>query len=79
MPNKGAHRMTLVESEELKTNLKFSSSHHPHIVYGSSPRNASELRKIDKGEISSAKAKDFVEHLKKIHEEVRNHITKMNA
>ena len=29
------------------------------IVYGSSPRNASKLRKLDKGEISSVEAKDF--------------------
>ena len=49
------------------------------IVYGSSLRNTSELRKIDKGEISSAEAEDFAEHLKNIHEEVRKHITKMNA
>ncbi len=49
------------------------------IVYGSSPRNVSELRKLDKGEISSAEAKDFVEHLKNIHEEVRKHIIKMNT
>ena len=49
------------------------------IVYGSNPRNASELRKIDKGEISSAEAEDFAEHLKNIHEEVRKHITKINA
>ena len=49
------------------------------IVYGSSPRNASELRKINKGEINSAEAEDFAEHLKNIHGEVRKHITKMNA
>ena len=36
-------------------------------------------RKLNKGEISSAEAKDFVEHLKNIHEEVRKHIIKMNA
>ena len=49
------------------------------IVYGNSPRTASELRKLDKGEISSAEAEEFAEHLKNIHEEVRQHITKMNA
>jgi hypothetical protein len=117
--------------KKLKTDLKFSSSHHPQtdgqtevvnrslgnllrclvgdkptgwdlilpqaefaynnsvnrstgkspfqIVYGSNPRNASELRKIDKGEISSAEAEDFAEHLKNIHEEVRKHIARMNA
>ena len=49
------------------------------IVYGNSPRTASELRKFDKGEISSVEAEDFVEHLKNIHEDVRQYITKMNA
>ena len=49
------------------------------IVYGNSPRIVSELRKLDKGEISSAKVEEFVEHLKNIHEEVRKHIIKMNA
>ena len=49
------------------------------IVYGRSPRNDYELRTLDKGKISSAKAEDFVEHLKNIHEEVRKHITKMNT
>ena len=48
-------------------------------MYGNSPRIASELRKLDKGEISSAEAEEFVEHLKNVHEEVRQHITKMNA
>ena len=49
------------------------------IVYGSSPRNASELKQLGKGEISSAEAKEFVEHLKNIHEKVRKHIIKMNT
>ena len=49
------------------------------IVYGNSPRTAFELRKLDKGEISSAKAEEFAEHLKNVHEEVRKHIKKMNA
>ena len=40
-------------------------------MYGNSPRIASELRKLDKGEISSAEVEDFAEHLKNIHEEVR--------
>ena len=48
-------------------------------MYGNSPRTASKLRKLDKAEISSAKAEEFVEHLKNVHEEVRQHITKMNA
>ena len=48
-------------------------------MYGNSPRTASELRKLDKGEISSAEAEEFAEHLKNIHEEVRQYITKMNA
>ena len=37
------------------------------------------MRKLDKGEISSAEVEDFVEHLKNINDEVRQHITKMNA
>ena len=49
------------------------------IVYGNSPRNASKLRQLDKGELSSAEAEEFAEHLKNIHEEVRQHILKMNA
>ena len=49
------------------------------IVYGNSPRTASKLRKLDKGEISSAKVEEFAKHLKNVHEEVRQHITKMNA
>ena len=49
------------------------------IVYGNSPRNASELRKIDKGEISSAEVEEFAKHLKNMHEEVRKNIIKMNA
>ena len=48
-------------------------------MYGNSPRTTSELRKLDKGEISSAEVEDFAKHLKHIHEEVRQHITKMNA
>ena len=49
------------------------------IVYESITRNASKLRQLNKGEISSAEAKDFVEHLKNIYEEVRKHIIKMNT
>ena len=49
------------------------------VVYGNNPKNAFELRQLDKGEISSVKAKVFSEHLKNIHEEVRKHIIKMNA
>ena len=49
------------------------------IVCGSSPRNSSKLRQLDKGEISSSEAEEFVEHLKNIHEEVRKHIIKMNT
>ena len=37
-------------------------------MYGNSPITASELRKLDKGEISSAEAEEFAEHLKNIHE-----------
>ena len=47
-----------------------STSKSPfQIVYGSSPKNVSELRKINKGEISSAEAQYFTENLKNIHEE----------
>ena len=48
-------------------------------MYGNSPTTASELRKLDKGEITSAKVEEFAKHLKNIHEEVRQHIIKMNA
>ena len=41
-----------------------------HIVYGNSPKNAFELRQLDKGEISSAEEKFFAKHLKNIHEEM---------
>ena len=41
------------------------------IVYGSIHRNASKLNLLDKGEIRSVEAKEFVEHLKNIHEDVR--------
>ena len=57
-----------------------STSKSPfQIMYGNSPRTASELRKLDKGEICSAEAEEFAEHLKNVHEEVRKHITKMKA
>ena len=48
-------------------------------MYGNSPRTTSELKKLDKGEISSAEAEEFAKHLKNVHEEVRQHITKMNT
>ncbi|MDF3681095.1 hypothetical protein P3S38_29405, partial [Enterobacter hormaechei] len=48
------------------------------IVYGSSPRTAPELRKIEQGERTSAEAEEFAEHIKRLHEEVQAHITKMN-
>ena len=48
------------------------------IVYGSSPRTAPELRKIKQGERTSAQAEEFAEHIKRLHEEVQAHITKMN-
>ena len=48
------------------------------IVYGSSPRTAPELRKMEQVERKSAKAEEFVEHIKRLHEEVHAHITKMN-
>ena len=48
------------------------------IMYGSSSRTAPELRKMELGERTSAKAEEFVEHVKNLHEEVHAHITKMN-
>ena len=48
-------------------------------MYGNNPKTTLELRKLDKGEISSVEAEDFVENLKNIHEEMRKHIMKMNA
>ena len=56
-----------------------STSRSPfQIVYGSSPRIALELRNMEQGERTSAEAKDFVEHVKNLHEEVHAHIAKMN-
>ena len=34
---------------------------------------------MDKGEISSVEAEEFVELLKNVHEDVRKHIIKMNT
>ena len=48
------------------------------IVYGSSPRIAPELRKMEQGERTSVKAEEFDEHIECLHEEVHAHITKMN-
>ena len=48
------------------------------IVYVSSPRTTLELRKMEQGERTSAKAEDFTEHVKNLHDEVHAHITKMN-
>ena len=57
-----------------------STSKSPfQIIYGSSLKNASELRQLDRGEISSAKVEEFVEHSKNINEEVRKHIIKKNT
>ena len=36
------------------------------------------MRKMEQGERTSAEAKEFVEHVKNLHEEVHAHITKMN-
>ena len=40
------------------------------IVYGSSPRTALELRKMEQGDKTSAEAEEFTEHIKHLHEEV---------
>ena len=56
-----------------------STSRSPfQIVYGSSPRIAPELRKMEQGERTRAEAEEFSEHIKRLHEEVHAHITKMN-
>ena len=47
-------------------------------MYGSSPRTAPELRKMEQGERTSAKAEEFVDHIKSLNEEVHAHINKMN-
>ena len=48
------------------------------IVYGSSPRTAPKLRKMEQGERTSAEVEEFVENIKSLNEEVHAHITKMN-
>ena len=48
------------------------------IVYGSSPRIALELRKMEQGERTSVEVEDFVEHVKNLHEDIHAHITKIN-
>ena len=48
------------------------------IVYGSSPRTTQKLRKMEQGERTCAKGEEFAKHIKRLHEEVRAHITKMN-
>ena len=59
--------------------VNISTSRSPfQIVYGSSPRTAPELRKMEQGERTSAEAEEFFEHIKRLHEEVHAHITKMN-
>ena len=37
------------------------------IVYGSSPRTAPKLRKMEQGERTSVDVEDFVEHVKNLH------------
>lgn len=49
------------------------------IMYENSPRNAFELRKLDNGEKSSVEVEDFVEHLKSLDKEVKEHINQMNS
>lgn len=72
----------ILPQEEFAYNNSFNRSNGKkpfQIVYRSSVINDSKLRKMDKGEISSVQAENFVEHLKNIYEEVRKHITKMNT
>lgn len=49
------------------------------IIYGSSLRVFSDLKRIDSVDKKSAEAEDFADHMKSIHEEVREHINKMNS
>ena len=73
-------RDLILPQEEFSYNNSISSVGRSsfQIVYGSSPRTAPELRKMEQGERTSAKEKDFVEHVKNLHEEVHSCITKMN-
>ena len=48
------------------------------IVYGSSPRTAPKLRKMEQGERTSLEEEEFAKHIKSLHKEVHAHITKMN-
>ena len=47
-------------------------------MYGSSPRTALELRKMEQGERTSVEVEEFADHIKSLHEEVHAHTTKMN-
>ena len=47
-------------------------------MHGGSPRTTPNLRKMDQGSKIRVEAKDFAKHVKSIHEEMREHITKMN-
>ena len=47
-------------------------------MYGSSPRTAPKLRKMEQGERTSVEVEEFSDHIKSLHEEVHAHITKMN-
>lgn len=46
------------------------------IVYGSSPQDVSDLKKLERGDRNSAEAEDFAKHMKSLHDEVRKHIDK---
>ena len=48
------------------------------IVYGSSPKIAPELKKMEHGERTSVEVEEFAKHVKNLHEELHAHITKMN-
>ena len=67
------------EKVSYNNSMNRSTSRSPfQVVYGSGPRIALELRKMEQGERTSVDAQDFVEHVKNLHEEVHAHITKMN-
>ena len=61
------------------TSINRSTGRSPfQIVYGSSPKTALELRKMEQGERTSAEAEEVADHIKSLHEEVHAHINKMN-
>ena len=59
--------------------LNRSTSRSPFlIVYGSSPITVPKLRKMEQGDRTSVEEEEFAKHIKRLHEEVHAHITKLN-